>query len=550
MLNQLITKNFVDGVYETAVYTAENNDNVTRYGVEKMLEMWAQNKANLYEFLGNNLKISTTYLSDATFVDFERELDDFYRAFIKGFETKKDGLVKLQVLHQLEESHCFGFTMPTHYLRSYIAVARNFESVKANKVLEMSNELRSIKEILGLKRDFVGKKVTKMMREVLVATVEKLFTNNYISEEQRVRGLYECDVVCQYYSRIVEKIGVYKSEHTVWLSIDPNDFMRCSHGYDWESCHVLGNMHGDGAIQYCVNGTAMIAYEEKTGDDYVVAPLTWRQIIYTNHEFSRFVGSRQYKSCNEKNAEAIRKMVIDCMEKYTQGYIKEDGWDVVNYSTEGCNTQNIIRDYVLTGICNYAYNDIRLYSGISHHIWMMTNDDSADNIIVNSEDEIVCLDCGEKFEGHRDYFYMCESCGGGVWCEDCQEYHDEDDMNWVESVDRYVCNHCLENEYYYCEHCGEYYPNGDATYVEDACGCVCEDCLSWHYAYCENCGEYHSDDNVNCYKSENGVEYWICDDCKDDCVRYCEECGEETYGSHAEKCYYCDTCFDECEDEE
>ena len=59
MLNQLITKNFVDRVYETATYTAENNDNVTRYGVEKMLEMWAQNKANLYEFLGNNLKIST-----------------------------------------------------------------------------------------------------------------------------------------------------------------------------------------------------------------------------------------------------------------------------------------------------------------------------------------------------------------------------------------------------------------------------------------------------------------------------------------------------------
>ena len=105
MLNQLITKNFVDGVYETAIYTAENNDNVTRYGVEKMLEMWAQNKANLYEFLGNNLKISTTYLSDATYPDFERELDDFYRAFIKGFETKKDGLVKLQVLHQTEESH-------------------------------------------------------------------------------------------------------------------------------------------------------------------------------------------------------------------------------------------------------------------------------------------------------------------------------------------------------------------------------------------------------------------------------------------------------------
>ena len=79
---------------------------------------------------------------------------------------------------------------------------------------------------------------------------------------------------------------------------------------------------------------------------------------------------------------------------------------------------------------------------------------------------------------------------------------------------------------------------------------MCEDCLSWHYAYCENCGEYHSDDEVNCYKSENGVEYWICDDCKDDCVRYCEECGEDTYGSHAEKCYYCDTCFDECEDED
>ena len=51
-------------------------------------------------------------------------------------------------------------------------------------------------------------------------------------------------------------------EYKVVLSIDPRDYMRCSHGTDWDSCHQLGNMHGDGAIEYCISPMALIAYIE------------------------------------------------------------------------------------------------------------------------------------------------------------------------------------------------------------------------------------------------------------------------------------------------
>lgn len=442
----------------------------------------------------------------------------------------------------------FDWNNPIRIMINYIYSDKNFDSVVNNVVDGNNRDVWNICEILEMKRNPNGKKLTRWMREVLLVTLEKLYECNAIDEDGKKRGLYEIDVICQYYSRLVEKIkNTTKSEHTVVLSIDPRDFYRCSHGTDWDSCHQIGNMHGDGAIQYCINGTTLIAYEEKI-DHQEVAPLRWRQIVYTNENFSRFVGSRQYKIMHNGNTEKIREMIMNCMEKYAD--VCADDWSLVSHATRGNATQQIIAEYVKTGYCSYAYNDIALYGGIDKAVWMLELCEEADNIIVNSEDEIVCLDCGEKFEGHRDYFYMCENCGGGVWCECCESYHDEDDMTYIEGEGICVCQDCLEENYEWCEHCECYVYNESCTYVECQDGYVCDKCLHDHYRYCEHCEEYKPYEEVECVKNSSGYEWFICDDCLDICCSYCPCCNEKFYTYDGDnECPYCETNIDEYDED-
>ena len=542
---------FVQEVYEVIKYTMDdcNGDNVTLHGVEAMLKEWAKNKQALYELLGKNLKITETYLADAQYGDFKDDFQNFRDGLWYGFETKKDGKIELDVFAMSYDKgkkmrDVFDWNNPITTMINYICSDKNFDSVVNNVVDGNSRDVEVICTMLEMKRNPNGKKLTRWMREVLLATLEKLYECNAIDEDGKKRGLYEIDVICQYYSRLVEKIkNTTKSEHTVVLSIDPRDFYRCSHGTDWDSCHQIGNMHGDGAIQYCINSTTLIAYEEKI-DHQKVAPLRWRQIVYTNKYFSRFVGSRQYKIMHNGNTEKIREMIMDCMEKYAD--VCADDWSLVSHATHGNAAQQTVAKYVKTGYHSYAYNDIALYGGLDKAVWMLEVCEEADNIIVNSEDEIVCLDCGEKFEGHRDYFYMCENCGGGVWCECCESYHDEDDMTYIEDEGRYICQDCLEENYEWCEHCERYVYNENCTYVECQNGYVCNDCLCNHYTYCEHCEEYKPYEEVECVKNSDGHEWFICDDCSDICCSYCPCCDEKFYTYNGDKeCPYCETNIDE-----
>lgn len=551
LLQQLVTSEFVDRVNDTACATASDESHIYRYGIKSMVNEWAKNKEMLYNLLGKNLKISTTFELDATFEDLRGDLKDFSHGFMgEGFTTKKDGNVKLEILHHKEQEF-YGFFTPSRKFIHFLIDGDYFESVKLNKVIGEPNPLLHANEALGIVKNYEGMKVTKVMRYILASSLGKMFDANFIDEEQYLRGIREVDVVCQYYSRLVEKIQTYKTSHTVWLSIDPNDFMRCSHGYDWDSCHQLGNMHGDGAVQYCINPTTMIAYEEKTNSGNDIKPLVWRQIVYTNKDLSRFIGSRQYKITSDVNTKAVQRMIIECMKNNVNPTIE---WDLVDYSTDSCNTQDEIRDCIRTGEHGYAYNDINLYSGISKQLWMLSDKEGEtcelETVYVNSLDYNICLDCGEKYWGHRDNFYTCPYCQGDAWCEICEEYHDDNDMIYIESEDRWVCENCVSAYYTRCDECGEYHENDEMTYVSNG-DAVCNDCLDRLYTYCDECREYHPYDEVGTYTSEEGYDYSICDDCMDDCTVRCEECGERTYGTDACTCYYCDSPLtEEDEDEE
>lgn len=213
------------------------------------------------------------------------------------------------------------------------------------------------------------------------------------------------------------------------------------------------------------------------------------------------------------------------------------------------------------------------------------------NCLSTSEIYYECADCGEV---HRladmtiiaDNWAVCERCleENYGFCEVCQEWERLDDMEWIESEERYVCADCLrdsgdyarcdecgnwysvrdmyqvgydnyvcedcrENGYEYCEICGLWHEREYMIYIEEEDRYFCEDCLeqSDEYARCENCGEWHRAENM----TPDAYEDYICESCLAEYYSYCESCGEYynnalvttvAVNSDGEEIYICDHC--------
>lgn len=89
---------------------------------------------------------------------------------------------------------------------------------------------------------------------------------------------------------------------------------------------------------------------------------------------------------------------------------------------------------------------------------------------------------------------VCEECRDNYfYCEDCDEYATESDMNSVNGGDKLVCDYCYKRNYVKCDNCEERFPADNVHSVgggED----VCEGCYENSYIYCEHCDEsYHMD---------------------------------------------------------
>jgi hypothetical protein len=142
-------------------------------------------------------------------------------------------------------------------------------------------------------------------------------------------------------------------------------------------------------------------------------------------------------------------------------------------------------------ICNNCFYDVEFCNDCNCLI-----DKSNDDFIYNVDSQIICEDCRESY----------------LYCESCQEYHSEDRVTYIEQFDRYYCEHCLNDIYYWCNYCEQYFGRYE--------NCHCDDCENSHY----NLLEYHDHyelkyfgENVHNKKAftigfENELDGSICDD--------------------------------------
>ena len=133
------------------------------------------------------------------------------------------------------------------------------------------------------------------------------------------------------------------------------------------------------------------------------------------------------------------------------------------------------------------------------------------------ENYFMCDDCGEWFHNDyaifiNDYKVVCEACSDDyVRCDVCGEYHNYEDLQIVRGGDE-VCEDCLDRYYVWCDECEEYVEEDDYNYDREMCyDCVRRICVikPYHYHKGERPRFYNSDGTVTREPKEDmygGVE--------------------------------------------
>lgn len=105
----------------------------------------------------------------------------------------------------------------------------------------------------------------------------------------------------------------------------------------------------------------------------------------------------------------------------------------------------------------------------------------------------------------------------GEYCNECETFHPQDDLYYIEDKDYYVCDNCIcdSSLYFFCQDCDNWYSTDTNSYETEDHRTICDDCYIKHYVECSDCGLAVHENN-----------YYYCDDCD---RYYCERCWDDHY---------------------
>ena len=111
-----------------------------------------------------------------------------------------------------------------------------------------------------------------------------------------------------------------------------------------------------------------------------------------------------------------------------------------------------------------------------------------------------CERCDTTYAENEDKYeingkIICSNCQSDAnYCNDCEE-HTFEDVRQLSNLDIYVCDSCYEN-YARCDNCNDYHLNDNLIYIKSENKNVCENCLT-DYTLCKSCDEYFKEVNEN-----------------------------------------------------
>ena len=119
-----------------------------------------------------------------------------------------------------------------------------------------------------------------------------------------------------------------------------------------------------------------------------------------------------------------------------------------------------------------------------------------------------CCDCGNNVYPGDEFVFngdiYCSYCYDDNIrdCEHCGDTHYREDLNYVESTEAYICDHCLRNDYFICDSCDGIFRDDENK--EDHC----HSCYEENFVECKKCEEPVHNNDVLHY---NDME--LCESC-------------------------------------
>ncbi len=306
------------------------------------------------------------------------------------------------------------------------------------------------------------------------------------------------------------------------LSVHPLDYLSASETtYNWRSCHALDGEYRAGNLSYMTDEVTICCYIK--GDDNVVLPhfpssvkwnsKKWRMWIHIDPSENWCFLGRQYPFTLDGIYEKIQNILPGDWYPFIDTQLKE--------ITKGDKLFELTEPYILLGQGYGAYDLVRikefiedgsdlpyndlLYSSYYKPFYSSRRDMQGlapehPKIVIGHD--VKCLCCGRGSIDAGEGRMLCYDCAAdfglindGVICACCGERYSEDDIYELHDG-TFVCRNCIDNgDFVYCENCDELFNIDEVIYSEKYQAYFCQDCFEdiaeEEYAYRK---KYHIDD--------------------------------------------------------
>lgn len=341
-----------------------------------------------------------------------------------------------------------------------------------------------------------GQKLCKVLNKIL--TTEKcdigktdLYEARYNPQIKGVRDYVGKDsskwYIDYYYSYnqlfavLSDILSPVEYDETFYISINPIDYLTQSHGNNWQSCHSLryqGCYHS-ATLTMMTDKTSVIVYTlpSKEASEFSLKDKKTRQSLFIGENNNIIFQNSFYPSKDMNESSVVRLYLEELISNYM---------NVPNKWVKTPNYDNFILDNYL-GYCDWD------------------NGQAFCAVVLKDTDKSTILEIGHKaysVDLEDQYVHVSESLRAEYrYCSDCESLTN---TTYLAYYDAYICDDCLENNYYYCDDVNDYRYYDDCIYLEDLQKYVSKD---YDCYYCEKCQCFYS----KIIELEDNE--FICEDC-------------------------------------
>ena len=496
--------------------------NYSRSALEKILDTWIENKANLIKCFKKHPNYVPGKFMIAFNMDLERKTDtkmtnDFFNWVVQTPVITLKNDVPKEVEETRKKEGCYLLPSDAYIALSYDGMLRTLD------VLLTSEQAEEINKVFPFTHAHTGQKANRVVNKIM----------KYLGYDKHPDYNKE-------YAKYADSMSPMTIKRHTILSLNPIDYLTMSFGNSWASCHTIDKenkrdmpnsyqgAYCSGTISYMLDGTSMVFYTVDAsyeGTEFYDEPKITRQMFHW--EKPCLIQGRLYPQDNDCDGDLYSQYRAVVQEIIAKIYDIPNLWSLQKGPGK-------ITSYVWSE--GTHYRDYEYYNNCTISTSKIVKENDIPTFKMTIGHSPICIYCGKTHNIAENI-----SCCGECRCSGCGELIDEDDVTWID--DEPYCRDCIR----YCDHCQEYHRSGE-HYISSSEECVCDECYNDYYSICDCCDEIYLNTELSEVEGE-----MVCRDCYDENVDSCSECGDTYFINHMHSLpngdLVCDDCYDNLKEE-